>query len=126
MSCSAFSMRRRTAGESRCNPSRSATCTFRQRLEDAMSRQAQAERERQARIILGTAETEIADKFAQAARLYENNPTALHLRAMNMLYEAMKEKGSMVIVPSSAVETMGLGGTLATASLHPQRPVVGK
>jgi regulator of protease activity HflC (stomatin/prohibitin superfamily) len=93
-------------------------------LEDAMSRQAQAERERQARIILGTAETEIADKFAQASRLYENNPTALHLRAMNMLYEALKEKGSMVIVPSSAVETMGLGGTLATASLHPQRPVV--
>ena len=93
-------------------------------LEDAMSRQAQAERERQARIILGTAETEIADKFAQAAKLYENNPTALHLRAMNMLYEALKEKGSMVIVPSSAVETMGLGGTLATASLHPQRPVV--
>ncbi len=94
-------------------------------LEDAMSRQAQAERERQARIILGTAETEISEKFATAARVYENNPTALHLRAMNMLYEALKEKGSMVIVPSSAVETMGLGGTLATAALHPQRPVVG-
>jgi regulator of protease activity HflC (stomatin/prohibitin superfamily) len=94
-------------------------------LEDAMSRQAQAERERQARIILGTAETEIAAKFSQASEMYVNNPTALHLRAMNMLYEALKEKGSMVIVPSSAVETMGLGGTLATASLHPQRPVIG-
>ena len=95
-------------------------------LEDAMSRQAQAERERQARIILGTAETEIAAKFSEASEMYVNNPTALHLRAMNMLYEALKEKGSMVIVPSSAVETMGLGGTLATASLHPQRPVIGK
>lgn len=88
-----------------------------QELEDAMSRQAQAERERQARIILGTAETEISDKFAQAAQVYRDNPVALHLRAMNMLYEAIKEKGSMVIVPSSAVETMGLGGTLATAAL---------
>lgn len=86
-------------------------------LEDAMSRQAQAERERQARIILGTAETEIAEKFSQAALTYQDNPVALHLRAMNMLYEAIKEKGSMVIVPSSAVETMGLGGTLATTSL---------
>ena len=88
-----------------------------QALEDAMSRQAQAERERQARNILGQAETEISDKFAQAAATYQNNPTALHLRAMNMLYEAIKERGSMVIVPSSAVETMGLGGTLATAAL---------
>jgi regulator of protease activity HflC (stomatin/prohibitin superfamily) len=88
-----------------------------QALEDAMSRQAQAERERQARIILGQAETEISDKFAQAAVVYQNNPIALHLRAMNMLYEAIKERGSMVIVPSSAVETMGLGGSLATASL---------
>jgi regulator of protease activity HflC (stomatin/prohibitin superfamily) len=88
-----------------------------QALEDAMSRQAQAERERQARNILGQAETEIADKFAQAAATYQNNPTALHLRAMNMLYEAIKEKGAMVIVPSSAVETMGLGGMLATTSL---------
>ncbi|MBC8164798.1 MAG: slipin family protein [Bryobacteraceae bacterium] len=89
-------------------------------LEDAMSRQAQAERERQARIILGTAETEISEKFAKASEVYVNNPTALHLRAMNMLYEALKEKGSMVIVPSSAVETMGLGGSLATASLSRQ------
>jgi len=86
-------------------------------LQDAMSRQAQAERERQARIILGQAETEIADKFQQASLVYQSNPTALHLRAMNMLYEAIKDRGSMVIVPSSAVETMGLGGMLATASL---------
>jgi regulator of protease activity HflC (stomatin/prohibitin superfamily) len=91
-----------------------------QALEDAMSRQAQAERERQARIILGTAETEISDKFAQAALVYRDNPVALHLRAMNMLYEAIKEKGSMVIVPSSAVETMGLGGLLGTAALSKQ------
>jgi regulator of protease activity HflC (stomatin/prohibitin superfamily) len=83
-----------------------------------MSRQAQAERERQARIILGQAETEISEKFAQAAAVYRDNPVALHLRAMNMLYEAIKEKGSMVIVPSSAVETMGLGGSLAVASLN--------
>ena len=88
-----------------------------QALEDAMSRQAQAERERQARNILGQAETEIAEKFALAAATYQDNPVALHLRAMNMLYEAIKERGSMVIVPSSAVETMGLGGMLATASL---------
>ena len=88
-----------------------------QGLEDAMSRQAQAERERQARIILGQAETEISNSFVQAAAAYAENPVALHLRAMNMLYEAIKEKGAMVIVPSSAVETMGLGGTLATASL---------
>jgi len=86
-------------------------------LEDAMSRQAQAERERQARIILGTAETEISEKFAVAAAIYQNNPVALHLRAMNMLYDAMKEKGSMVVVPSSAVETMGFGGLLATANM---------
>jgi regulator of protease activity HflC (stomatin/prohibitin superfamily) len=91
-------------------------------LQDAMSRQAQAERERQARNILGQAETEIADKFAQAALTYRDNPVALHLRAMNMLYEAIKERGAMVIVPSSAVETMGLGGTLATASLAGVKP----
>ncbi len=88
-----------------------------QALEDAMSRQAQAERERQARIILGDAETQISNKFAEAAAVYRDNPVALHLRAMNMLYEAIKEKGSMVIVPSSAVETMGLGGMLATTAL---------
>ena len=93
-----------------------------QGLEDAMSRQAQAERERQARIILGLAETEISNSFVQAAAAYAENPVALHLRAMNMLYEAIKEKGSMVIVPSSVVETMGLGGTLATASLGGAKP----
>jgi len=93
-----------------------------QALEDAMSRQAQAERERQARNTLGVAETEIADKFAAAAAIYKNDPTALHLRAMNMLYEAIKERGSMVIVPSSAVETMGLGGSLATAALGGAKP----
>jgi regulator of protease activity HflC (stomatin/prohibitin superfamily) len=86
-------------------------------LQDAMSREAQAERERRARIILGTAETEIAEKFGQAALTYQHNPVAMHLRAMNMLYEAIKEKGAMVIVPSSAVETMGLGGMLGTASM---------
>ena len=91
-------------------------------LEDAMSRQAQAERERQARIILGQAEKEISNSFVQAAASYAENPVALHLRAMNMLYEAIKEKGSMVIVPSSAVETMGLGGSLATASLGGAKP----
>jgi regulator of protease activity HflC (stomatin/prohibitin superfamily) len=86
-------------------------------LEDAMSRQAQAERERQARIILGTAETEIAARFVAAGEEYANKPVALHLRAMNMLYEAIKEKGSMVIVPSSAVETMGLGGLSGLTAL---------
>jgi regulator of protease activity HflC (stomatin/prohibitin superfamily) len=86
-------------------------------LEDAMSRQAQAERERQARIILGTAETEIASRFVSAGQEYEGKPLALHLRAMNMLYEAIKEKGSMVIVPSSAVETMGLGGLSGLTAL---------
>jgi len=80
-----------------------------QALEDAMSKQAQAERERQARIILGTAETEIADKFAEAAKRYRDNPVALQLRGMNMLFEGLKEKGSMIIVPSSALESMNLG-----------------
>lgn len=92
-----------------------------QALEDAMSQQAQAERERQARIILGDAEMQVAAKFAEAAEVYASNPTALHLRAMNMLYEAIKERGSMVIVPSSAVETMGLGGMLATTALNKDR-----
>ena len=78
-------------------------------LQDAMSRQAQAERERQARIILGESETQVAAKFMEAARLYEQSPTALHLRAMNMLYEGMKDKASTIIVPSSALETMNLG-----------------
>jgi len=92
-----------------------------QALENAMSQQAQAERERQARLILGEAEVQVSEQFAQAARVYEENPVALHLRGMNMLYEAMREKGSMVIVPSSAVETMGLGGTLATAAVAKQQ-----
>jgi len=91
-------------------------------LQDAMSRQAQAERERQARNILGQAEIEIAEKFSQAALTYQNNPTAMHLRAMNMLYEAIKERGAMVIVPSSVVETMGLGGMLGTAALGGAKP----
>jgi regulator of protease activity HflC (stomatin/prohibitin superfamily) len=80
-----------------------------QDLEDAMSRQAQAERERQARVILGESEKQIATSFADASLAYQNNPTALHLRAMNMLFEGLKEKGALVIVPSSAVDTMNLG-----------------
>jgi regulator of protease activity HflC (stomatin/prohibitin superfamily) len=90
-------------------------------LENAMSQEAQAERERRARVILGQAEVQVSDQFAQASRVYAENPGALHLRAMNMMYEAIKEKGAMVIVPSSAVETMGLGGTLATASIARQQ-----
>jgi regulator of protease activity HflC (stomatin/prohibitin superfamily) len=78
-------------------------------LADAMSKQAQAERERQARVILGTAETEIAEKFEIASQKYINNPVALHLRGMNMVFEGLKEKGSMVIVPSSALDSMNLG-----------------
>jgi regulator of protease activity HflC (stomatin/prohibitin superfamily) len=91
-----------------------------QALENAMSQQAQAERERQARVILGEAEVQVSEKFAEAAKVYEENPVALHLRGMNMLYEAMREKGSMVVVPSSAIETMGLGGTLATTVIGKQ------
>jgi len=93
-------------------------------LEDAMSKQAQAERERQARIILGTAEVEIAEKFAQAAKQYESNPGAMHLRGMNMLFEGLKEKGSMIIVPSSALETMNLGaigGLAAMSQTHMEK-----
>jgi regulator of protease activity HflC (stomatin/prohibitin superfamily) len=86
-------------------------------LEDAMSRQAQAERERQARVILGESEEQIADSFAKAAEAYRDNPTALHLRAMNMLFEGLKERGAMVIVPSSAVDTMNLGGLMGIASM---------
>lgn len=81
-----------------------------QALEDTMSRQAQAERERQARVILGESEKQIASSFGEASETYINNPTALHLRAMNMLFEGLKEKGALVIVPSSAVDTMNLGG----------------
>jgi regulator of protease activity HflC (stomatin/prohibitin superfamily) len=90
-------------------------------LQDAMSRQAQAERERQARVILGDAENQIASKFAEAAIQYQDNPIALHLRAMNMLYEGLKEKGALVVVPSTAVESMGLGTITGLASLNAQR-----
>ena len=93
-----------------------------QGLEDAMSRQAQAERERQARVILGESEKQIAASFAKAAESYADNPTALHLRAMNMLYEGLKEKGALVIVPSTAVETMGLGGLAGLTALAGTRP----
>ena len=86
-------------------------------LEDAMSRQAQAERERQARVILGESEKQIAASFAEAAEAYRGNPTALHLRAMNMLFEGLKEKGALVIVPSSAVDTMNLGGVMGVSSM---------
>ncbi len=86
-------------------------------LSDAMSKQAQAERERQARIILGTAETEIAEKFAEASRKYQNNPVALQLRGMNMLFEGLKEKGSLIIVPSSALDSMNLGAIGGLAAL---------
>ena len=91
-------------------------------LENAMSQQAQAERERQARIILGDAEVQVSEKFAEASRVYGDNPGALHLRGMNMLYEAMRDKGSMVIVPSSAIDSMGLGGTLAATAIAKAQP----
>ena len=86
-------------------------------LQNAMSRQAQAERERQARVILGTAEAEIAERFVDAARTYADNPVALHLRGMNMLYESVKERGSTIIVPSSAVDSMNLGGIAGLTGL---------
>jgi len=89
-------------------------------LQDAMSREAQAAREKQARIILGQAEVEIANSFAKASQSYHNNPTALHLRAMNMLYEGLKEKGALMLVPSSAVESMGMGGLMGAAALRQQ------
>lgn len=86
-------------------------------LEDAMSRQAQAERERQARVILGESEKQIAASFSEASLAYIDNPTALHLRGMNMLFEGLKEKGALVIVPSSAVDTMNLGAMSGMVSL---------
>ena len=89
-------------------------------LQDAMSREAQASREKQARIILGEAEMEIAKSFETASRVYQDNPTALHLRAMNMLYEGLKEKGALMLVPSTAVESMGMGGLLGAAALRQQ------
>ena len=91
-----------------------------QDLEDTMSRQAQAERERQARVILGESEKQIAASFAEASQAYADNPTALHLRAMNMLFEGLKEKGALVIVPSSAVDTMNLGGLSGIVSIAQQ------
>jgi regulator of protease activity HflC (stomatin/prohibitin superfamily) len=91
-------------------------------LEDTMSRQAQAERERQARVILGESERQIAQSFADASQSYRDNPTALHLRAMNMLFEGLKEKGALVIVPSSAVDTMNLGGLSGMVSLAEAAP----
>ena len=87
-------------------------------LQEAMSREAQAMREKQARIILGEAEMEIARSFQQASLVYQDNPTALHLRAMNMLYEGLKEKGALMLVPSTAVESMGMGGLLGAAALR--------
>jgi regulator of protease activity HflC (stomatin/prohibitin superfamily) len=87
-------------------------------LQDAMSREAQAAREKQARIILGQAELEIAQSFREAAKSYQDNPTALHLRAMNMLYEGLKEKGAMMLIPSSAVDSMGVGGLLGAAAMR--------
>jgi regulator of protease activity HflC (stomatin/prohibitin superfamily) len=87
-------------------------------LQDAMSREAQAAREKQARIILGQAEQEIAHSFQEAAKSYQHNPTALHLRAMNMLYEGLKEKGALMLIPSSAVESMGMGGLMGAAALR--------
>jgi len=90
-------------------------------LQDAMSREAQAAREKQARIILGEAEVEIAHSFQEAAKSYHENPTALHLRAMNMLYEGLKEKGALMLIPSSAVESMGMGGMLGAAAMRQER-----
>ncbi len=90
-------------------------------LQDAMSREAQAAREKQARIILGQAELEIANSFHEAAKAYHDDPTALHLRAMNMLYEGLKEKGALMLIPSSAVESMGMGGLMGAAALQQQR-----
>src|SRR2546426_10696739 len=90
-------------------------------LQDAMSREAQAAREKQARIILGQAEMEIANSVREAAKAYPDNPTALHLRAMNMLYEGLKEKGALMLVPSSAVESMGMGGLIGAAALRQQK-----
>ena len=95
-------------------------------LQDAMSREAQAAREKAARVILAQAEVEIAAQFDKAAESYRDNPTALHLRAMNMLYEGLKEKGALMLVPSSAVESMGMGGLIGAAALRQQTLTGGK
>jgi regulator of protease activity HflC (stomatin/prohibitin superfamily) len=84
-------------------------------LQDAMSRQAQAEREKQARVILGSAEAEIAGKFVEAAKLYADNPAALHLRSMNIIYETTKERGATILIPTSMVDSMNIAGPLALA-----------
>jgi regulator of protease activity HflC (stomatin/prohibitin superfamily) len=89
-----------------------------QQLQDAMSREAQADREKRARIILGQAEMEIARSFETASRVYEGNPTALHLRSMNMLYEGLKEKGALMLVPTTMVESMSMGGVMGAAAVH--------
>jgi regulator of protease activity HflC (stomatin/prohibitin superfamily) len=94
-------------------------------LQDAMSREAQASREKQARIILGQAEMEIANSFQEAAKSYRDNPTALQLRAMNMLYEGMKEKGALMLIPTTAVESMGMGGMLGAAAMRQGTLVAG-
>ncbi len=95
-------------------------------LQDAMSREAQATREKAARVILAQAEVEIATQFSKAAESYRDNPTALHLRAMNMLYEGLKEKGALMLVPSSAVESMGMGGFIGAAAMRQQELTGGK
>jgi hypothetical protein len=95
-------------------------------LQDAMSREAQAAREKQARIILAQAEVEIASMFDTASESYQDNPTALHLRAMNMLYEGLKEKGALMLVPSTAVESMGMGGLIGAAALRQRKLTGGK
>jgi regulator of protease activity HflC (stomatin/prohibitin superfamily) len=91
-------------------------------LQDAMSREAQAAREKQARIILGQAEMEIAHSFELAAKAYHDNPTAMQLRAMNMLYEGMKERGALMLIPTTAVESMGMGGILGAAAMAQSQP----
>jgi regulator of protease activity HflC (stomatin/prohibitin superfamily) len=93
-------------------------------LQDAMSREAQAAREKQARIILGEAEMEIAQSFQEAAKAYHDNPTALQLRAMNMLYEGLKDKGALMLIPSTAVDSLGMGGMLGAAALRQERLAV--
>ena len=112
-------VKREDAPESACCEMRDVVIPV--ALQDAMSREAQASREKQARIILGEAEQAIAHSFSEAAKEYHNNPTALHLRAMNMLYEGLKEKGALMLIPSSAVESMGMGGLMGAAALQQQQ-----
>src|SRR5207253_7785360 len=95
-------------------------------LQEAMSREAQAEREKNARVILAHAEVLIAEQFNEAGKVYRDNPIALHLRAMNILYEGLKEKGALMVVPSSAVETMGMGGLMGAAAMRQKELTGGK